>query len=768
VALEGYVSDISGLRKAERAFRDSEARYRETVELAVDGILLGDPDGKIIGANSQMQKLAGRSLAEILGLSAKDLFAPDELSAVPLRYDLLREGKTVISERRLLRPDGTTLQVEMHSKVMPDGTFQSFYRDITARRRAEAELRRSEEKFRLLTENSLVGVYVLQDGKVAYVNPCLAKTFGYSVEEVQSRNSLKEYFHPDDLPLLARRMKERLEGVPGSSVTYRLIRKDGSQFLAENFTVRIDYLGRPAVLGTLVDITERRLAEDRLRESEDRYRFLFEHNPMPMLIYETGTLQLLAVNEVFLKHYGYSSGEALALRLPDLYPEEQKAPIIALAGRLRGPASAGEWRHRRRDGSFIDVLAQSDDLSYKGRKARVAVLTDITARKQAETALRKSEDTLRQILEQSPISMAIISLDGTVEYINKKAISTFGYLHEEIPTLERWWAQAYPDPAYRAEAAAAWTSEEAVSGKHEIRGGECRVTCKDGSVKIVFIFGVVVADKVFVMFDDITRRRLEEMEREKLSFDLAEKKRELENFLYITTHDLRSPLVNIQGFSQNLEGYTAELRRLLDRAPLPPETGQAVEKLAGTSIPAALEFVLESSRKMDMLISALLKVSRMGRVEMKPENLEMNGLLKTIMASLRYHLEGARGTVKIGSLPPCKADPAAVSQIFTNLLDNAVKYRHKERALAVTVSGSVEGDMAVYEVADNGAGIPADSLPKIWSVFYQPVKSLTPGKKGEGIGLHMVKLMAEKNGGSIGVESKDGEGTVFRVRLPAK
>ncbi|MCX5793081.1 MAG: PocR ligand-binding domain-containing protein [Elusimicrobia bacterium] len=266
---------------------------------------------------------------------------------------------------------------------------------------------------------------------------------------------------------------------------------------------------------------------------------------------------------------------------------------------------------------------------------------------------------------------------------------------------------------------------------------------------------------------DITERRRAELEKERLNRDLIEKKKELENFLYITTHDLRSPLVNIQGFSQNLERYLVELRRLLAALALPPGPGRELEKLTSRSIPEALSYVLESSRKMDGLISSLLKVSRIGRVEMKPETVGMNALIKNIMDSLFYNLGDAGGKVSCGSLPPCRADLAAVSQIFSNLLDNAVKYRQKDRPLVVNVTGEVKGDMAFYTVADNGSGIPAADLEKVWSVFYQGGAAGTSGKKGEGIGLHMVKLIAEKNGGGITVDSKEGEGTVFSVRLPA-
>jgi signal transduction histidine kinase len=263
---------------------------------------------------------------------------------------------------------------------------------------------------------------------------------------------------------------------------------------------------------------------------------------------------------------------------------------------------------------------------------------------------------------------------------------------------------------------------------------------------------------------DITERKRAEIQLEKLNRDLVEKNQEMENFLYITTHDLRSPLVNIQGFSQNLERYVQELREALAPAHLPAEAKAGLEKLTGDRIPGALKFVLESSRKMDALITALLKVSRLGRVEMKPAAVDMNALLKNIQASLAYQLKQAGGTINCAVLPPCKADPGAVSQLFTNLLDNAIKYRDESRALMVNVSGEVKDGSVFYTVADNGPGIPEADLQRIWNVFYQPERA--HAKKGEGIGLPMVKRLTEKNGGSIKVESKEGQGSVFYLELP--
>jgi len=269
---------------------------------------------------------------------------------------------------------------------------------------------------------------------------------------------------------------------------------------------------------------------------------------------------------------------------------------------------------------------------------------------------------------------------------------------------------------------------------------------------------------VIKLRETLTALKRDDLEIQKLNRDLIDKNEEMENFLYITTHNLRTPLVNIQGFSQNLERHSKELLETLTDTPLQPEIKDRLGKLAGELIPDALKFISDSALKIDSLITALLKVSRVGRVEMKPETLEMNALLKKVIDSIHYQLDLAGGKVNLGNLPPCMADQAAVAQIFTNLLDNAVKYRHHDRPLVVNVTGAVKEGMAVYTVADNGSGIPAADIYKIWDLFYQPVRG--DERKGEGVGLSIVKRLTKKNGGDIRVESKEGEGSVFYVALP--
>lgn len=263
----------------------------------------------------------------------------------------------------------------------------------------------------------------------------------------------------------------------------------------------------------------------------------------------------------------------------------------------------------------------------------------------------------------------------------------------------------------------------------------------------------------------LAQSRQAELEKENLNKALAAKNKEMENFLYITTHDLRSPLVNIQGFSQNIQRDLAEIRAALAEAGLPEARKERTQKLSEEKVPEALGFVLESSAKMDMLLSALLKVSRLGRQELKPEPLEMGAMLARLVDTMIFQVREAGAEIKIGPLPLCRADAASVSQLFSNLLDNAVKYRDPARKLVVEISGETRGGRAVYRVADNGPGIAAADLERLWDVFYKPARA---GKKsGEGIGLPMCRRIAERNSGGIRVEANPGGGSVFVVELPS-
>ena len=300
-------------------------------------------------------------------------------------------------------------------------------------------------------------------------------------------------------------------------------------------------------------LAERKRAEEILQESETRHRFLFEHNPMPMLIYERGTLQMLAVNEAFIRQYGYSREEALALHLPDLYPEEEKAKIAELIPKLHGHANVGEWHHRKRDGSFVTNLVFSHDLEHQGRNARVAVLTDITERKRAEEALRRSEEQFRLIMENLADLVAVLDLDGCRLYNSPSYQGILGDADKLRGTSS--FDQVHPEDRTRVREAFQETVRTGVGQRLEYR-----MVDQHGQSRHIESQGSVIRDsqgrvsQVVVVSRDVTERR----EAERALRESEQKYRELvmlaNSIILRWSRDGRITFLN--EFGQRFFGYT--------------------------------------------------------------------------------------------------------------------------------------------------------------------------------------------------------------------
>ena len=243
--------------------------------------------------------------------------------------------------------------------------------------------------------------------------------------------------------------------------------------------------------------------------------------------------------------------------------------------------------------------------------------------------------------------------------------------------------------------------------------------------------------------------------------DLTEANDEIQRFAYIVSHDLRAPLVNIMGFTSELEQAAGVLRRHAEEggAALPDEVALA----ADDDIPEALRFIKASTAKMDRLIGAILALSREGRRTFSPEPLAMCSLLGSIADSLAHQVQGAGAEIELGDLPDIDADKIAVEQVFANLVENALKYGRPGRPVRIQVTGRLSGGLAHYGVADNGRGIAERDRERVFELFRRAGDQTVAG---EGIGLAHVRALVRRLGGSIGFESVLGNGTTFHVRLP--
>ncbi len=259
---------------------------------------------------------------------------------------------------------------------------------------------------------------------------------------------------------------------------------------------------------------------------------------------------------------------------------------------------------------------------------------------------------------------------------------------------------------------------------------------------------------------------LEERVRERTA-DLGRANEEIQRFAYIVTHDLRAPLVNIMGFTSELDGCLTAIQKYVSEADQ-ADGSQALKDARGAALedlPEAISFIRSSTRKMDGLINAILKLSREGRRVLKPEPIRLDALLQTAAANVQHQVTEAGGTVEIDAkVPALVSDRLALEQIFGNLLDNAVKYRSPARPLKVEIRAREDRARRILvEVHDNGRGIARQDHERVFDLFR---RSGAQDQPGEGIGLAHVRTMVRTLGGDITLQSEIEQGTTMKLDLP--
>jgi signal transduction histidine kinase len=242
---------------------------------------------------------------------------------------------------------------------------------------------------------------------------------------------------------------------------------------------------------------------------------------------------------------------------------------------------------------------------------------------------------------------------------------------------------------------------------------------------------------------------------------------EIQRFAYIVSHDLRSPLVNVLGFTSELEQARKtihdHLAKLYEEHPALRD--QAAWLAVEEDLPEALGFIRTSTEKMDRLISSILELSRQGRRTLTPQQLDMTALAEAVVATMHQRAEAVGATVEVAKLPGVESDRIAVEQILSNLIENALKYLSPARAGEVRVAGRRKGRQVEYDVVDNGRGIAPADQERIFDLFRRAGAQDQPG---EGIGLANVRALAYRLGGRIALESQLGEGACFTLILPER
>jgi len=368
---------------------------------------------------------------------------------------------------------------------------------------------------------------------------------------------------------------------------------------------------------------------------------------------------------------------------------------------------------------------------------------DISERKRAEETLRRSEENFRHSLDDSPMGVRIVTEEGETIYANRAILDIYGYDSMEdlktTPVEKRYTPESHADFLIRREKRQQGID---VPSQYTIN-----IIRKDGEVRHLLVLRREIlwdGERQFqVLYNDITERKRAEEERERLLAEIAAKNQELESFVYTISHDLRAPLVSMDGFCSLLK------RESQDQL---GEQGQHY-----------LERIRANVAHMNTLVTELLELSRIGRVVGPEEEIDVGVLLREIEEGLALKLEqGGVEFIVQQPLPAVRGDRGRIRQVFANLIENAVKFRSLERGLRIEVGCEEERGFYRLHVRDNGIGI----LPQYQEQIFEPFRQLDKGIEGVGMGLALVKRIVEHHGGRLWVESELGKGSTFYFTIP--
>ena len=735
---------ITDNRYIERTLRESESFARSVLDSLSANIAVVDESGTIVFVNRAWREFARAN--EAVGNVAEDVnYLQVCDSAIELGCEeaaSFAEGiRSVLSGRR----EEFALEYPCHSPTeqrwfvgrvtrFPSGSPTRAvvaHENVTPRKRAEEALRLRDMAIAASSNGIVITDPSQPDNPITYVNPAFERISGYSAQEVLGRNCRLLQGTDREQPALAE-LRAALQEGRGCQAVIRNYKKNGTLFWNQLSIspVRDEEGHLVSFVGVQNDVTERRRAEEALRDSEERYRALYEDNPsMYFTLDEKGTV--LSVNHFGSRQLGYAPEELIGHPVLEIFHEEDRQAVSRyLSASLRAPEQSNGWEARkiRKDGSVLWVrenvrairgpgggtviLVTCEDVTERKRaereRARLLVREQV-ARAEAEAARQR----LRAILDNLTEGVLVAEPQGRLVFANPAANamlgSTNGKTVEELPDL--WEDFHLPGAVGRCA-----RNGESIEARVSHRESYLRV-------RLECLINDKRRDVLVVMQDLSEGHRLEANQ---------------QRFLANAAHELKTPLMAVMGAAELLssgeDANPAMRRRLLDH-------------------------IFSEGRRMQRLADALLRLSRVGWDAREPNwgvvDLRAAGQRAVELAEPLIESAGLRLDVQ-GESSRVLADVEWLQEVLLVLLSNAIKHSSRGGDIRLRV-----GDRSV-SVEDEGVGISPVDLPYVFERFYRGKGS----SEGFGLGLPICKELTERMGGSISIRSREGIGTIVTVELP--
>jgi two-component system NtrC family sensor kinase len=766
VGFSAIIHDISVLKLTEQSLRESEVKFREMSDMLPQVVFEADVTGRFIYVNKFGYEMFGYTPEDLAnGLYMIQTVKHEERKRTLTVYDRILDGRSTSDEFTALRKNGSTFSsiiytnpVIRENKVVG---IRGVVADITVIREAQKALQESEQKYRSVVENAREGILVVQDGQFKYANDALIGFTRYTWEDARklaTDGKFTDVIHPDDRDRVYQNYFKRMSGEssPGQ-YEFRFIDKDGSVKWLELRATQFTWEGRPATLSFITNVTARKQAEEALRQSEEKYRMLVE-NTSEYIWTSDMNLKISYVSPAVTSILGYSQEEALEIPVekgitPASLETVARVFLDGLAADKAGRAAPGrvvtfEAEFIRKDGTT--VWAETSVVFVRDASGKTVaiqgVTRDISLRKKAEEALKKSEERYRLLAENALDVIFTTDLGGKITYLSPSVRYLGGYTIEEtlqmqtkapgydeifgismdeIARMRQITQEVLQNPSVARSLEFEFNHRDGFKGWAELKISVAR----DSDGKTTGVQGVI---------RDVSAQK-------KMTEKLirADRMASLGEMAAGLAHEVNNPLTAVMGFAYLLQQNTtlsAEVKNDVD----------AIYKEGKRAADVIKNFLLfargQKLEKQSIYINDIIEgVLRLRQSQMLKENI-----------TLTLNLSD--------DLPAVQGDVSQLQQLFLNLILNAeyFMFRTNRRGNLYIESGQLENRVMVI-IKDDGPGVSAEKLGRIFDPFY----TTKDVGEGTGLGLSICHGIAREHGGSIRVDSEPGKGATFTVELPA-
>lgn len=735
---------------AEKALRHAEEKYRNIVENAVEGIVQTSSEGKFLVANPAFARMLGYDCAEDLianvGNNSARLYVRPEERAAFIRT-LLTEGEARM-EFEAWRKDGATVWLSSSSRTVRDENggllyFESIVEDSSDRKKAADALRENRERLQAALTASESGTFSWKRRSDQFeCDASLAMLLGLPTQGTIPFQDFIELIYVSERTETAQLFRESLETLRDLDVQFRLrVAGKGLRWISAKGKVFTDGLGTPTYMtGACTDITRRREAEELLRSSEERYRSLVAATSS--VVWTSDVRGRFLTPQLSWQRY---TGQC--------WPEQREFGWMQMVHPDDLPTIRQQWMHKHGSPGLMRTegrLWHHQSQSYRYFEARavplrarngrfrewVGTIVDIHDRKMAV----EEETKFKFLSDNANDTYLLVDKESKLAYVNRVASELLGYsdnelMHKSLAELQVGFDRAQFSSLF----------EKSTEGR--IAPFEISLARKDGTHVPVelsvsrlhhgdqtYLFGVA---------RDITERKAVEESLRTHAEELSRSNRELEQFAYVSSHDLKEPLRMVTVYVQMLQNHLGEK--------LDPQGREY------------LEYALQGSRRMLALINDLLAYGRVGK-ELSPfTRVDTENALQIGLMNLKSSIDESNAVVTSAGLPSVLGNASQLTQLLQNLVANAIKFRGESiPRIHISAQRNELGNW-VFAVRDNGIGIHPRYLDRIFVIFQR----LHTAQKypGTGIGLSICKKIVENHGGTIWAESGLGQGSTFYFSL---